>query len=218
MIGDGGEDPGTAQTLVDEPRSKILRLNPDGSVPGSNPFGTAVWSFGHRNSIGFAFDPISGRLWQSENGPECNDELNRIVGGGNFAWGPAQACDTPPTPADTNRDGPDPRRLPQHTFADTVAATGVAFCDGCGLGARYDGELFAGCANGNCKATVGPAMHAPLDPGRWTFAAPPRAAPLTNYDGPVYSMEVSPGGRLYFSDGQGRLPTRAIESRSPMIR
>ena len=81
VIGDGGEDPGTAQTLVGEPRGKILRMNPDGSVPASNPFGSLVWSFGHRNSIGFAFDPKLGELWETENGPDCNDELNHIVEG-----------------------------------------------------------------------------------------------------------------------------------------
>ena len=42
VIGDGGEDPATAQTLADEPRGKILRLDPDGSVPASNPFGSLV--------------------------------------------------------------------------------------------------------------------------------------------------------------------------------
>ena len=203
VIGDGGEDPATAQAIVDEPRGKILRLNPDGSVPASNPFASPVWSFGHRNSIGFAFDPVTRRLWESENGPECNDELNRIVKGGNFAWGPSQACGTPALPEDTNRDGPDPKRLPRFTFAATVAATGVAFCDGCGLGSHYDGTLLAGCANGNCKATIGPVMHASLEIGRWSLAGPPSQVPLTNYDGPVYSMEVAPNGRIYFSDGRG---------------
>ena len=203
VIGDGGEDPATAQTLAGEPRGKILRLNPDGTSPASNPFGSLVWSYGHRNSFGFAFDPATGRLWQSENGPECNDELNRIVEGGNFAWGPAQACGSPAQPEDTNRDGPDPKRLPRFTFADTVAVTGVAFCDGCSIGGSYDGALFAGCANGNCKATVGPVMYSELDAGRWSLASPPAMLPITNYTGPVYSMEVAPDGRIYFSDGRG---------------
>jgi glucose/arabinose dehydrogenase len=203
VIGDGGEDPATAQTLDDEPRGKILRLEPDGSVPADNPFGTSVWSYGHRNSIGFAFDPRTGRLWESENGPECNDELNRIVEGGNFAWGPSQDCESPPASGDTNRDGPDPKRLPQNTFADPVAVTGVAFCEGCGLGRRYEGALLAGCANGECKATVGPVMYAQLADGRWSLAGPPAEVPMTGHDGAVYSMEVAPGGRIYFSDGDG---------------
>jgi glucose/arabinose dehydrogenase len=203
VIGDGGEDPGTAQTLVGEPRGKILRLNPDGSLPASNPFGSLVWSFGHRNSIGFAFDPKLGELWQTENGPDCNDELNHIVEAGNYAWGPTQSCGTPPLPADTNQDGPDPKHLPEHTFADTVAITGVTFCHGCGLGRPYRGALVAGCANGNCKATVGPVMFAALGPGRSTLAVSPQRMPLTDYGGAVYSMEAAPGGRIYFSNGTG---------------
>lgn len=209
VIGDGGEDPDTAQTLLDEPRGKILRMNPDGSVPDSNPFGSLVWSYGHRNSFGFGFDPGTGRLWESENGPECNDELNRIVAGSNYAWGASQDCGAPAAPEDTNRDGPEPRTLPEHTFADTVAATGVAFCDGCGLGGAYEGALVAGCSNGTCRATVGPLMFAPLMPGRWSIAAPPRRMRVTNHDGAVYSIETGPNGRLFFSDGQAIYRLRA---------
>lgn len=202
VIGDGGEDPGSAQDLTDEPRGKILRMDPDGSVPATNPFGTLVWSYGHRNSIGFAFDPMTDRLWESENGPECNDELNLIARGGNFAWGPTQSCDSPARPEDTNRDGPDPKHLPKWTFADPVAATGLAICDRCGLGAAYEGDLFGGCSNGSCKATVGPVMHVDLEPGRWSFAGAPRAVPLIGYDAAVYSMEVAPNGRIYFSNAE----------------
>ncbi|MET0801215.1 MAG: PQQ-dependent sugar dehydrogenase [Actinomycetota bacterium] len=200
VIGDGGSDPGTAQQLTGEPRGKILRMDPDGSVPATNPFGSLVWSFGHRNSIGFAFDPDTGRLWESENGPECNDELNRIVAGANFAWGPSQSCGQPAVPADTNRDGPDPRVLPEWTFAAPVAATGVAFCEGCGLGTAYEGELFMGCANGTCKDTVGPVAHVALGAGRWSLDGPPLRVPLLGYDRAVYSMEVAPNGSIYFSD------------------
>ncbi|MGH2539214.1 MAG: PQQ-dependent sugar dehydrogenase [Actinomycetota bacterium] len=202
VIGDGGEDPGTAQQLADEPRGKILRMNPDGSVPAANPFGSLVWSFGHRNSFGFAFDPVTGELWESENGPECNDELNRIVEGANFAWGRSQSCEHPAMPLDTNRDGPDPKVLPQWTFAETVAATGVAFCEGCGLGAAYEGELFMGCANGTCKDTVGPVARVTLGAGRSSIDGLPRKVPLRGYDRAVYSMEVAPNGSIYFSDAQ----------------
>jgi glucose/arabinose dehydrogenase len=202
VIGDGGADPATAQQLSDEPRGKILRMDPDGSVPATNPFGSLVWSFGHRNSIGFAFDPATGRLWESENGPECNDELNRIVAAANFAWGPSQSCGQPADPADTNRDGPDPKVLPEWTFPETVAATGVAFCQGCGLGSAYEGELFMGCANGTCKDTVGPVAHVALGTGRWSFADPPERVPLRGYDRAVYSMEVAPNGSIYFSDAE----------------
>jgi len=195
VIGDGGEDPGTAQDLNDV-RGKVLRLNPNGSVPATNPFGSKVWSYGHRNSFGFAFDPDGGRLWESENGPECNDEINLIEAGGNYAWGQDQDCPS------TNEDGEEPI-LPKHTFEQPVAVTGVAFCDRCMLGAPYRGALFAGCSNGTCKATVGPVMYARLTAGREGLSGEPQRVPLTNHNGPVYSMEVAPAGRIYFSDGQG---------------
>ncbi len=64
---------------------KILRLNADGSVPSDNPFGSYVWSYGHRNPQGLAFDS-QGRLWEQEFGNSIMDETNLITKGGNYGW------------------------------------------------------------------------------------------------------------------------------------
>ncbi len=64
---------------------KVLRINRDGSVPPDNPFGTPVWSYGHRNPQGLAFDS-QGRLWEQEFGNSVMDETNLIVRGGNYGW------------------------------------------------------------------------------------------------------------------------------------
>ncbi|MCF0091452.1 PQQ-dependent sugar dehydrogenase [Micromonospora sp. MH99] len=64
---------------------KILRLNPDGGVPSDNPFGNYVWSYGHRNPQGLAFDS-QGRLWEQEFGNSIMDETNLITRGGNYGW------------------------------------------------------------------------------------------------------------------------------------
>lgn len=68
---------------------KILRIHKDGSVPADNPFGNAVYSYGHRNPQGLAWD-ARGRLWSTEHGPSGtqtgNDEVNLIQAGGNYGW------------------------------------------------------------------------------------------------------------------------------------
>jgi aldose sugar dehydrogenase len=68
---------------------KILRIHDDGSVPEENPFGNAVYSYGHRNSQGLTWDN-EGRLWSTEHGRSGLlsglDELNLIKKGGNYGW------------------------------------------------------------------------------------------------------------------------------------
>ena len=78
----------------------VLRLNLNGTAPTDNPFYAAgaglggqvganfqkIFSYGHRNGFGLAFDPASGRLWTSENGDDSFDEINAVVSGGNYGW------------------------------------------------------------------------------------------------------------------------------------
>ena len=83
-VGDAG-DPGTAQDPATL-NGKILRMTPEGGVPDDNPTsGSLVYSMGHRNPQGIAWDG-GGQLWASEFGQDTWDEFNRIDAGGNYGW------------------------------------------------------------------------------------------------------------------------------------
>ncbi len=181
--------PSNSQDLSRNLRGKILRVNPDGSIPATNPFNSRIWAYGIRNSIGLAFDPQNGRLWESENGPNCNDEMNRIVKGGNYGWGPNASC------PNTNNSGPTPRIQPKHTFANPVGLTGLAFCGTCGLGASFSGDLLVGAVND------GRIRRFDLTGTRNGFDAGPLL--VLDRPGPVLSLEVGPNGRIFFSDFEG---------------
>ncbi|HEV2754928.1 MAG TPA: PQQ-dependent sugar dehydrogenase [Actinomycetota bacterium] len=89
-------DPATAQDRSTR-LGKVLRYNPDGSIPDGNPFSapgdrSPVWSYGHRNPFGLAVEPGTDRLFETENGPDCDDELNRIRRGVNYGWGTGYRC------------------------------------------------------------------------------------------------------------------------------
>lgn len=100
---------------------KILRVNPDGSAPSDNPFfananpeATKIWSLGHRNGYGFTFHAVTGHLWQTENGPSDNDEINRIVPGGNYGWPTVRGIANNPSFRD-----------PILTYTPPIAPTGI---------------------------------------------------------------------------------------------
>ncbi|MEK6988260.1 MAG: PQQ-dependent sugar dehydrogenase [Candidatus Thermoplasmatota archaeon] len=90
VVGDGAV-PSSAQDLS-ALTGKVLRLNPNGSVPSDNPFaGNAsanpyVYSYGHRNMFGIAFHPVTHSAYVTENGPSDSDEINLLVAGGNYGW------------------------------------------------------------------------------------------------------------------------------------
>jgi glucose/arabinose dehydrogenase len=187
----------TEQSQLAQDRSvnsgKVLRMTPTGGVPKDNPFkGSLIYSYGHRNSFGLAFDPKTHDLWETENGPECNDELNRIIPGRNYGWGPSENCQGQ-APQDTNGDGPKPV-LPQLFYPQTIGPTGIAFCDGCGLGTAREGDLFFGAFN------TGDIHEVSLNGDR-TEAV--RDSTPFNHGNLVLSIERGPDGTLYFSDGVG---------------
>jgi len=86
-IGEYAVTSNSQDTTATNLRGKILRLNPDGSIPSDNPWpGKPFWSIGHRNSFDFTFDALTSKMYCSENGPSCNDEVNRVPRGANMGW------------------------------------------------------------------------------------------------------------------------------------
>jgi glucose/arabinose dehydrogenase len=90
---------------------KVLRLNLDGTPAAGNPLATkgfhpAIWSYGHRNLLGIAFDK-DGRLWEQEMGPRGGDEVNLIKPGLNYGW-----------PRASNGDHYDGKLIPDHSAHD----------------------------------------------------------------------------------------------------
>ena len=84
-------DGGRAQDLSDTAGS-IVRIRIDGTVPEDNPFVAQpgarpeIWSYGHRNPQGLAYDRATGQLWSDEHGPQGGDELNLVQRGANYGW------------------------------------------------------------------------------------------------------------------------------------
>jgi aldose sugar dehydrogenase len=98
---------------------KILRVTPDGKPANGNPFGTLIYSYGHRNPQGITWDS-KGNLWETEHGSSARDELNRIEIGKNYGW--------PDVTGDEQENGVIAPVV--HSGSDTWAPGGAAFLDG----------------------------------------------------------------------------------------
>ena len=128
---------------------KIARIRTDGSAPGDNPFvgrpgaKPEIWSYGHRNAEGLAFNPADGRLWEQEHGPQGGDEINIIEKGRNYGWpvigfgvdyGGARIHES------TSRPG---MEQPVWHWTPSIAPSGMAFYSG-RLWPAWKGSLFNG--------------------------------------------------------------------------
>jgi glucose/arabinose dehydrogenase len=132
---------------------KIVRIAPDGSVPNDNPFvgrdnaRPEIWSYGHRNPQGLAFNPASGQLWEIEHGPKGGDEVNIIGKGKNYGWpviGYGIDYNGTRIHESTSKDG---MEQPVKYWVPSIAPSGMAFYNGA-LFPKWKGDLFAGALAG----------------------------------------------------------------------
>lgn len=172
---------------------KILRINKDGSIPGDNPFPNSyVYSYGHRNSQGIDFDPISGVLFSTEHGPSLfdgaagGDEFNRILPGKNYGWPLVSHTESTPEAID-----------PLLVFTPAVAPASGVFYTGDKYPALQNAFLFGGLRGEGVFVIY-------LDESRQKVASYEK---LPINEGRIREIAISPDGYIYFStsnrDGRG---------------
>ena len=176
---------------------KIIRINPDGSIPADNPFvGTAgarteIWSRGHRNPYGLVF-ATDGRLFENEMGPEGGDEFNLITRGANYGWRVVS-------------EGNDGEVLPRHATRPEFAAPLFSWTPVIAPGGmiQYSGTRFVGWTGDFVLAgLVSQGLVRVRVSG--TTAAEVQRVPLGQRireveqgpDGAIWALEDAPGGRL----------------------
>ena len=129
---------------LSNPLGKIHRVNADGSAPPDNPFAktpgalATIWSYGHRNPQGLAWDPRTGLLWESEHGPNGGDEINVIEPGRNYGWG-VITMGTQPGLTEQAHEG---MEQPIVYYTPSIGPTGMAFYTGDRYPAWRDSSLF----------------------------------------------------------------------------
>ena len=138
---------------------KVIRINPDGSVPADNPFvGQAgalpeIFSYGHRNPQGMTVHPVTGRLWLHEHGARGGDEINLPEAGKNYGW-PVISYGVHYSGAKIGEGTTKPgMEQPIHYWDPSIAPSGMAFYHQ-GAIAAWEGNLFVGALAGQHLARL----------------------------------------------------------------
>ena len=167
---------------------KILRLEPDGSVPRDNPFaGSPAFTIGHRNSFGLCLDPRTGDVWETENGPDVDDEVNVLRAGANYGW--------PEVTGNSGGRFEDPVAI----FPSPEALTGCAVWRGdLWFGAANTGVVYRmptdrrGVAPQRVEAFDGPVIDLSVGPDDALFVATSSAIVRLADDEPAPTRSASP--------------------------
>jgi glucose/arabinose dehydrogenase len=183
---------GDKQVVMDaqdlsKPTGKIHRINDDGSVPKDNPFVNkpgalpTIWSYGHRNPQGLAWDPVTGKLWESEHGPNGGDEINVVEPGRNYGWG---VITMGIEPGMTKRSEPGMEQ-PIVYYTPTIAPTGMTF---------YTGDKYPGWKNHLFVSALAGQQLRRLETSGTTVV---HQEPVFREFGRVRDIAIGPDGHFY---------------------
>jgi len=177
---------------------KVLRLDPDGRPAEGNPlaaegFDPAVWSYGHRNPLGLAFDG-QGRLWEVEMGARGGDELNLVLPGRNYGW-----------PLVSNGDHYDGKVIPDHptrpdleapktSWNPSISPSSLLFYSGT-MFPEWRGNAFISALSGQALLRIAIDGDTAREAARYAMNARIRAVDQ-GPDGALYVLEDGPDGRL----------------------
>ena len=215
---------------VSDGRSGILRLTQDGEIERSSILGDEhpldmYYAYGVRNGFGIDFDPVTGRLWDTENGPNYGDEINLVEPGFNSGWNRVQGFweddagnigkDVQSTPAGlVSFGGRGKYSSPELALNITVGFTALVFLDSDKLGKQYENDLFVA-SNNNGKI-----YHFDLSNNRNSLdlrnlladkiannSKELKDAEFASGFGSITDLEIGPDGYLYVLSHIGREAT-----------
>ena len=216
-------------------RSGILRVTQDGEPVGQGILGDSMplrlyYAYGIRNSFGLAFDPITGMLWDTENGPQEGDEINLIYPGFNSGWHKVYGFSSSPRNFDLDEmvtyNNRGKYSEPKLVWGSSTGLTSIIFLDNNKLGTEYRNDIFVGAVHSSRI------YHFDLNTERNDLVIPETVVDKFIENSPTYvdknivfaddfggitDLTVGPDGYLYVvSIGQGKvfriMPTLPVNS------
>ena len=177
---------------------KVLRVTLDGRPVPDNPFGSLVYSYGHRNPQGIVFHPRTGDLYVAEHGPSDNDEVSRIVRGGNFGWPDVHGFCDGDTSGEEAFCASNVVEEPLEAWTPTIGISGADYYDG-DLIPEWKGSLLV-------TSLIGETLYR-LELSADGRRVVGREALYQREFGRLRDVLVGPGGQVYLAtsnrDGRG---------------
>jgi glucose/arabinose dehydrogenase len=223
-IGDVGGRTGESQNNVHgsamDGTSGILRITQNGQPVGKGILGNSVplniyYAYGIRNSFGFDFDPVTGNMWDTENGSEDKDEINLVFPGFNSGW--TSVMGMAPKKFDTNENlvnfgGKGKYADPKFVWKQTIGPTALKFLNSDKLGQEYKDTMFTGDVNNGYlynfkldRDRTGLSLEGPLADRVANTPSEEQKIIFGQGFGVITDIKVSPDGYLYILGYDGTI-------------